>query len=106
MVASRDANMASIAGYLNRQLYYPEQRGMGSFTLFGGDRAIVVSQEEVLRQVQTLLQGPRAGEPLLLILHKPLAAESAALAVTPIQSFTRAWTDTEKYHLYWAKLAD
>lgn len=104
MVASRDANMASIAGYLDRQLYYPEQRGMGSFTLFGGDRAIVVSQEEVLRQVQTLLQGPQAGEPLLLILHKPLAVTLAGLEIRPIQSFTRAWTDTERYHLYWAEL--
>lgn len=105
IVASRDANMAAISGYLDRKLYYPEQQGLGSFTLFGGDRAVIVSQEEVLRQIQGLLEAQPPGERILLILHKPLDTASPQLAITPIREFTRAWTDTERYHLYWVTLS-
>ena len=49
IVATRDANMAPISGYLNRQLYYPELKSMGSFTLFGGDREFD-NHEYFLRQ--------------------------------------------------------
>ena len=103
IVASRDANMAPIAGYLDRQLYYPELRGLGSFTLYGGERRDV-SHEEVLEQVRGLLVQPQQAEEILLLLHKPLKVENEELSITPIREFTRTWTDTERYYLYWAAL--
>ncbi|MGF1459436.1 MAG: hypothetical protein ACFBSG_10465 [Leptolyngbyaceae cyanobacterium] len=109
IVASRDANMAPIAGYLNRQLYYPELAAMGSFTLFGGDREFdnhenYISHGEVLTHVQMLLE--QRDEPrLLLTLHLPLDATNDDLKITPIAEFTHSWTRSERYYLYWVEKA-
>jgi len=108
IVASRDANMAPISGYLDRQLYYPELESMGSFTLFGGDRESdnhenYLPHTEVLRQVEQLLI-ERDLERILLILHLPLETTTDILSVQPIHAFTRAWTPSERYYLYWVTL--
>ncbi len=99
IVASRDANMAAIAGYLNRQLYYPEIEGMGSFTLYREERQDV-SHEEVLAQIQDLLTQRQDLDSVLLLLHKPLQAQNPTLTIQPLRDFTHAWTDTEHYFLY------
>ena len=109
IVASRDANMAPISGYLNRQLYYPEVQGFGSFTLFGGERESddhgdAISHEEVLADVQNLLRTQSQTERILLVLHKPLEIGLAPLAIEPIREFTRSWTASERYYLYWVGL--
>ena len=109
IVASRDANMAPISGYLDRQLYYPEIEGLGSFTLFGGDRESddhgdAISHEAVLAKVQNLLQTQRQTERILLILHKPLEINLETLTIEPIREFTRSWTASERYYLYWITL--
>lgn len=108
IVASRDANMAPIAGYLDRRLYYPELESMGSFTLFGGDRESdnhenYMPHVEVLQQVEQLLIKQDL-ERILLILHVPLEASDDALVVQSLESFTRSWTDSERYYLYWVTL--
>ena len=108
IVASRDANMAPVSGYLDRKLYYPELESMGSFTLFGGDRESdnhenYMPHGEVLQQVETLLR-ERDLARILLILHVPLETDTDRLSVQPIQAFTRSWTDSEYYYLYWATL--
>jgi hypothetical protein len=105
IVASRDANMAPISGYLERQLYYPELESMGSFTLFGGDRESdnhenYMPHADVLQQVEALLT-ERDLDRILLILHVPLAVNPDTLSVQTIQAFTRSWTDSEHYYLYW-----
>ncbi len=109
IVASRDANMAPISGYLDRQLYYPELQDFGSFTLFGGDRESddhkdSLSHEEVLVQVRDLLRSQNQAEKILLILHEPLETSIEALSTQPIEEFTRSWIASERYYLYWATL--
>ena len=103
IVASRDANMAALSGYLNRKFYYPELQDMGSFTLFKEGRN-EVKQDEILRQVSALLQSQEEGNKILLILNKKkLSASRDDLQITPIKAFKNAWTDTETYYLYWAQ---
>lgn len=97
IVASRDAQMASLSGYFGRPFYYPERRAMGSYTLFFKGMRNEVSEAEILAQVQQLL----AEQPkILLILDEELQGPTAGLTVEPIQSFTKAWQD-EEYYLYW-----
>ncbi|MEL6381909.1 MAG: hypothetical protein AAFQ89_05450 [Cyanobacteria bacterium J06626_18] len=110
IVASRDANMAPISGYLDRQLYYPELQGFGSFTLFGGDRESddhedALSHGQVLAQVHDLLAVQNQAKQILLILHEPLEVSIGALSIQPIQEFTRSWTASERYYLYWVTLS-
>ncbi|BBD62650.1 hypothetical protein NIES2109_54960 [Nostoc sp. HK-01] len=100
IVASRDANMAALAGYLNRKLYYPELQRMGSFTLFKQGRQDV-DQAEIFRQINSLFKSQEVKSKILLILNKKLNSNSNDLTIVPIKKFERAWVDSERYYLYW-----
>lgn len=100
IVASRDANMAGISGYLNRKLYYPELQEMGSFTLFKKGRQSV-EQDEVLRQISLLLKNQANRNKILLILHRELKLSREDLKIMPIKNFERGWVDSERFYLYW-----
>ncbi|TAE58645.1 MAG: hypothetical protein EAZ87_12605 [Nostocales cyanobacterium] len=103
IVASRDANMAAISGYLNRQLYYPELQTMGSFTIFNQNRK-EVEQPEIFRQIYSLINEKQQTQKVLLILHKELQWQPETLKVIPIKKFEKAWVDTERYYLYWVQV--
>jgi hypothetical protein len=113
ILASPDAMMAPIAGYLNRQLYYPEIRGWGSFTLFREGRTLV-EQPRILNQAMALLRGEAMATSavparILLVLNHPLdpmPADSVAshLVITPVAQFQRSYINTEQYYLYWLSL--
>ncbi|MCG6137355.1 MAG: hypothetical protein MET45_22435 [Nostoc sp. LLA-1] len=100
IVASRDANMAALSGYLDRKFYYPELQRMGSFTLFKSGRQ-EVEQAEVLRQINSLLTNQPDENKILLILNKPLNANQQELKILPIKNFEKAWVNDERYYLYW-----
>jgi hypothetical protein len=100
IVASRDANMAALSGYLNRKFYYPEVQQMGSFTIFKKGRQDV-EQSEILRQVTSLFKSQEAKNKILLILNKKLNLNTNDLKIIPIKNFERAWVDSERYYLYW-----
>ncbi|MEH1847973.1 MAG: hypothetical protein V7L25_24085 [Nostoc sp.] len=100
IVASRDANMAPLAGYLNRKFYYPELQKMGSFTLFKKGRQDV-EQAEILSQINSLLINKDEQKKILLILNKKLNVNRNDLKIVPIKDFQRGWVDNERYYLYW-----
>lgn len=102
IVASRDAQMASLSGYLNRPFYFPERQAIGSYTLFFKGVRREVNQQNVIQQVSQLLaEHPK----ILLVLSKELEEPTTDLDVEPIQAFKRAWQD-EEYYLYWVTAAD
>ncbi len=100
IVASRDANMAPLSGYLNRKFYYPELQKMGSFTLFKSGRKDV-EQAEILSQINSLLKNQDEQKKILLILNNKLTVNRNDLKIVPIKDFQRAWVDSEQYYLYW-----
>ncbi|MEM8805810.1 MAG: hypothetical protein AAGF01_07270 [Cyanobacteria bacterium P01_G01_bin.38] len=104
IVGHRDANMAALSGYLGRQLYYPQTRSLGSYTLFfKGDRT-EVEKDEALRQTQQLLVNDPQLDKILLIMHRPLGdIPTPGLKITPITEFKRAQEISERYYLYWAE---
>jgi hypothetical protein len=104
IVASRDANMAPLSGYLNRKFYYPELQKMGSFTLFKKGRQ-EVEQAETLSQINSLLQNQDERNKILLILNKELNVKRNNLKIVPIKNIQRAWVDSERYYLYWVDKA-
>lgn len=97
MVGSRDATISPLCGYLNRQIYYPERQGLGSFVLFNSQRQ-EVDAATVLAQVSQLLQ--QKPEPILLILNNELNTARADLSVSPLSKFTKSLIFNEKYYLY------
>ncbi|MBE9006326.1 hypothetical protein IQ259_14980 [Fortiea sp. LEGE XX443] len=102
IVASRDANMAPLSGYLNRKFYYPELQKMGSFTLFKKGRKDV-EQAEILSQINDLFKNQGEHKKILLILNKKLNVGRNDLKIVPIKDFQRGWVDNERYYLYWAE---
>ncbi len=100
IVASRDANMAPLSGYLNRKFYYPELQKMGSFTLFKNGRKDV-EQAEILSQINSLFKNQDEQKRILLILNHQLNVNRNDLKISPITDFQRAWVDSERYYLYW-----
>ncbi|MFW9258521.1 hypothetical protein [Nostoc sp. CALU 546] len=100
IVASRDANMAPLSGYLNRKFYYPELQKMGSFTLFKKGRQDV-EQSEILSQINYLLKNQDDQKKIVLILNKKLDVNRNDLKIVPIKDFQRGWVDSERYYLYW-----
>ncbi|MEA5417629.1 hypothetical protein VB712_00240 [Spirulina sp. CCNP1310] len=103
IVGSRDANMAPLAGYLQRKIYYPERQELGSFTLFNAKRQDV-GPEEVLAQVTDLLK--RDEEELLLVLNYPLELNLPHLFIEPLAEFRRVLVETEQYFLYHISLGE
>ncbi|MGF2012314.1 MAG: hypothetical protein RMX25_012570 [Nostoc sp. DedVER01b] len=104
IVASRDANMAPLSGYLHRKFYYPELKQMGSFTLFKKGRTDV-KQDEILSQINYLLKNQDEQKKILLILNKKLNVERNDLKIVPIKDFKRSWLNDERYYLYWVDKA-
>ncbi|MBX2862821.1 MAG: hypothetical protein KTR27_04640 [Leptolyngbyaceae cyanobacterium MAG.088] len=97
IVASRDAQMASLSGYFNQPFYFPERQAIGSYTLFFKGTRREVEQPEVIRQVSQLItEHPK----ILLILHKELKVPTPKLTIEPIKAFKKAWQN-EEYYLYW-----
>ncbi len=100
IVASRDANMAALSGYLDRKFYYPERQEMGSFTLFKAGRK-GVEQPEILAQITSLLTKQPDNSKILLILTKELNVNREDLKIVSIKNFEKAWVDDERFYLYW-----
>jgi hypothetical protein len=102
IVGSRDANVSPLCGYLNRQFYYPERQGLGSFVLFNSQRKEVDSAT-VLEQVSQLIQEKQIN--ILLILNSELTASRADLSVSFLSKFTKSFISNERYYLYLVKSA-
>jgi hypothetical protein len=103
IVASRDVNMASISGYLNRKLYYPELKNMGGAFLFLKPGRNDVDHNEVLRQVQLLLEQRENLKQILLIFHQKLEITKPKLNIISLENFENSFTYDEKYYLYTVK---
>ncbi|MGK7930490.1 MAG: hypothetical protein AB4041_03505 [Microcystaceae cyanobacterium] len=102
IVGSEDFTLAPVAAYLNKKIYYPESQSLGSYVLFNHQRT-PVNDEEIIRQIQTMLKHPN--ESILLILNHPLAITETQLQITPIKEFTNGFIYNEKYYLYEVSLS-
>jgi hypothetical protein len=103
IVGSRDINMATISGYLNRELYYPEKQAMGSFTRFNSQRK-EVDADTVLQQVSQLVR--QKNTDILLILNYRLEKSRDDLIISSIASFENSVIASERYYLYNVKAAN
>ncbi|NET56394.1 MAG: hypothetical protein F6K47_09545 [Symploca sp. SIO2E6] len=103
IVGSQDARVSPIAGYLQRQIYYPESQALGSFVLFNNQRT-EVNSAMVLEQVSQLLQQQQTET--LLILNYELDSSRVDLSISPLAQFTNSFIHDEKYYLYILKPSD
>ncbi len=100
-VGSTDYAISPICGYLNKKVYYPEIKSMGSFVLFTKQRKDVDNQE-VLTQTGSLFN--QENNKILLILNRELnnelIAKNPLLQISGVSKFTNSFMSDEKYYLY------
>lgn len=106
IVGSPGVSMASISGYLNRKLYYPQTRALSSFTIFN-QNYVEVSRPEVFNQVAEILNAQPNISRILLILDEELEfpkMQHSNLEIEPIEKFEQAWNRGERFYLYAVQL--
>ncbi|KGG11900.1 MULTISPECIES: hypothetical protein [Prochlorococcus] len=108
--ASRDVEVSTIAGYLDRDLFYPEIQGLGSYTQW--DKRKSLSREETLDQLKLYFEKNSSINRVLLVLSRRSSFRElqegeemldGSIRVVADKSFERSWTHPEKYYLYWAE---
>jgi hypothetical protein len=97
IAGSEDFAISPICAYLNRKIYYPETRQLGSFVLFTHQRNSL-NADEVLERISEVLQQKK--QEILLILNYELNTSRNDLKISFLNKFTHAFIGNEKYYLY------
>ncbi|MHB8066589.1 MAG: hypothetical protein ACYDIC_01670 [Desulfobaccales bacterium] len=96
IVGDADDAASSVAGCLNRRLYYPASRCQGSFIVWNRQRKTELEPEEVLAQAGALSRQRR--QDVLLLLNYELPP--GRFPVIPLEKFTGSLVPVENYYLY------
>tara|TARA_Y100001968_G_scaffold246419_1_gene230661 strand:+ start:12 stop:974 length:963 start_codon:yes stop_codon:yes gene_type:complete len=108
--ATRDVEVATISGYLNREFYLPELRGYGSFAQWA--KRVNLDRSKTLDEVQVYLDNFPNVNKLLLILSKRSSIKnlevgeyiySQKFSVFADSKFENSLKDSEKFYLYWVE---
>src|SRR5215467_1534469 len=94
MIGSKDFAASSVAGYLNRALFYAEEDRVGTFVIWKGRRS--VRSRELIRKAEDF--AAREHQDVLLILNYELGPEADDLV--KIRSFDQSIVTDERYVLY------
>ena len=94
MIGSTDYAASSVAGNLNRALYYAEEDRVGTFVVWKGRRS--VRSRELIRKAEDF--AAREHQDVLLILNYELGPEADDLV--KIRSFDQSIVRSERYVLY------
>jgi hypothetical protein len=99
IAGSEDFAISPICAYLNRKVYYPETRQLGSFVLFTRQRNSL-NADEVLERISKVFQERDKRQEILLILNYELNTSRNDLEISFLNKFTHAFIGNEKYYLY------
>ncbi|MBW3041765.1 hypothetical protein [Prochlorococcus marinus] len=108
--ATRDVEVATVAGYLNREFYLPELKGFGSYAQWAN--RVTLDRSKTLDEVQVYLDSfPKVNKLLLLLSNR-----SSIKNLNPGESlyfdkfnviadskFENSFHDSEKFYLYWVE---
>tara|TARA_Y100001968_G_C19436530_1_gene760026 strand:+ start:1339 stop:2901 length:1563 start_codon:yes stop_codon:yes gene_type:complete len=107
---TRDVELSTVSGYLNKNIYYPEIEGWGSFTQWQNRKSI--PREDTLFYLSKFITNNQEIDKFLMILSKgsdiSLANYSNTFIVEDFvikfeSSFNRSWTKPERYIIYTAE---
>ena len=108
--ATRDVEVATVAGYLDREFYLPELKGFGSYAEWAN--RITLDRSKTLEEVNVYLDKFPNVNTLLLILSKGSSiknlepGKSLALNkynVVADSKFENSFHDSEMFYLYWVE---
>lgn len=107
---SRDVEVSTVAGYLDKDFYYPEIQGYGSYAQWKKRKSL--NREETLEQLQSYFEGKPSLNKALLVLSRGSSIKglepgqaiiNGNIRILADQKFEKSWTDPERFYLYWAE---
>jgi hypothetical protein len=98
-VGYQDFAASTVAGYLDRQFYYPNSDTFGTFVVFDDKRKLFMSADEVLESARLLSERTRSDVLLVLILQ--IGGEEGV--VIELEKFAGNLQGDENFYLYLMK---
>ncbi len=107
--ATRDVEVSTVSGYLDKDFYYPELKGYGSYAKW--NTRLPIKKDDVLSELNLFLTKRKDNHRLLILLSRNSMINQFdnsreifidEFKITPIKSFEKSWIDTERYYLYFA----
>ena len=108
--ATRDVEVATVAGYLDREFYLPELNGFGSYAQW--DNRIILDRAKTLDEVQIYLDKFPKVNKLLLLLSNRSSIKNLELGeslyfekfrLIADSKFENSFHDSEMFYLYWVE---
>ena len=108
--ATRDVEVATVSGYLDREFYLPELKGFGSYAQWAN--RVILDRSKTLEEVQVYLDKfPNVNKFLLLLSNRSSIknlnpGESLYLdkfSVIADSKFENSFKDSEWFYLYWVE---
>ena len=108
--ATRDVEVATVSGYLDREFYLPELSGFGSYAQWAN--RVTLDRTKTLDEVQVYLDRfPKVNKLLLLLSNRSSIKNlepGESLYVDKIRviadsKFENSFLDSEKFYIYWVE---
>ena len=108
MFGTRDVEVTTVSGYLDRDIFYPELNSFGSYAQWNKRKS--VNRSETLTHIQSFFVKYPETNRLLVILSKGSAFSEmrpgdkksyGSLSITADKKFERSWVNPERFYLYW-----
>ena len=109
LFGSRDVELASVSGYLEKSIFYPELNRLGTFTEWV-KRDSSLSREKSLDYIQQYMDSHQNVDSLLVILSNSSNLKhdfgqgnlelSDDISIDFVKSFLRSYNKPERYHIY------
>ena len=108
--ATRDVEVATVSGYLDREFYLPELKGFGSYAQWAN--RVILDRSKTLDEVEVYLDNfPKVNRLLLLLSNRSSIknlepGESLyfdKFSVIADSKFENSFKDSERFYLYWVE---
>ncbi len=108
--ATRDVEVVSVSGYLDREFYFPELKGYGSYAQWS--KRITIDRTKTLEEVLVYLERFPKVNKLLLILSNRSSLKNLEpgesisfnkFSVIADSKFENSYKDSERFYLYWVE---
>lgn len=94
-----DWSAASFPAYLDREIYYPNRDGFGTFVLWNNKRQAITTEDAIARVQEEV---SRRSQDSIFILNAPLSIEESS-DLSLIATFKGSIVGDEDSYLYWIK---
>ena len=108
--ATRDVEVVSVSGYLDREFYMPELKGFGSYAQWA--KRVSLDRSKTLDEVQLYLDKFPEVNKLLLLLSNRSSIKNLELgeslyfdkfSIIADSKFENSFNNSEKFYLYWVE---